>query len=158
MKYTNYMGKTLLGYSKGRPPFIKHLCLMRMTISVVTFSFSGIIRFLMNKGCSHFIALLHFYIPPGKVPPPIQPLLDSHHYHVCPLPEGKFLVTSLFTCQHYSQHSGGPAAPIQMIFVTCWFHTHELVFHLSCCLFQCPYWCFSTTLLAAFSSPLSTQS
>lgn len=76
------MGETLLGYSKGRPLFIKHLCLMRMTISLVTFSFSGIIRLLMNKSYSHFIALLHFYVPPGKVPSPIQPLLYSHHYHI----------------------------------------------------------------------------
>lgn len=80
------MGKTLLGYYKGRPPFIKHLCLMWMTLSAVTFSFSGIIRFLMNKGYSHFIALLHFYVPPGKVPSPIQPPLYSHHYHSLPPP------------------------------------------------------------------------
>lgn len=90
------MGKTLLGYSKGRPLFIKHLCLMRMTISAVTFSFSGIIRFLMNKGYSHFIALLRFYIPPGKVPSPIQPLLYSHHYHVSLPPTLRRIFSHIF--------------------------------------------------------------
>ena len=83
----------------------------------------------MNKGCSRFIALLHFYVPPGKVPSPVQPLLYSQRYHSLPPPLRPMFshifvhLPALFLGEE-SQHSGRPAAPILWIFVTCWFqHT-----------------------------------